>query len=359
MQDTAEKTRQMLLGHAARFPQAELQDYFKYLYQSAFGCEHLAGDRQAAEERIRREAAESLPETDEPVELLDGPYCRVSLGVLRDGLTPGTLAGLFCASAAHHPEGRETLEEKLRVLLDVINAGEILPGIAHAADAVEKWRGEGFPALHHSERFRSLYAPAYRVIRADYAGYLPVFAAIDRQMAGAGRVTVAIDGNCASGKSTLADLLQRVYGCGVFHMDDFFLRPEQRTEERYAEPGGNVDRERFFEEVLRPVCAGEDVSYRPFDCGTMRLQPPVSVPAGRLTVVEGAYCLHPDLRNAYTLRVFLRIDPELQMRRILARNGSRAAGMFRDRWIPLEQAYFDAFRPELVCDVCVDVSEKP
>ena len=33
-------------------------------------------------------------------------------------------------------------------------------------------------------------------------------------------------------------------------MDDFFLRPEQRRPERFAEPGGNVDRERFAAEVL-------------------------------------------------------------------------------------------------------------
>ena len=36
-------------------------------------------------------------------------------------------------------------------------------------------------------------------------------------------------------------------------MDDFFLRPEQRTEERLKEVGGNVDRERFLEEVARPL----------------------------------------------------------------------------------------------------------
>ena len=32
-------------------------------------------------------------------------------------------------------------------------------------------------------------------------------------------------------------------------MDDYFLQPYQRTEERLAEPGGNVDYERFKEEI--------------------------------------------------------------------------------------------------------------
>ena len=60
-----------------------------------------------------------------------------------------------------------------------------------------------------------------------------------------GPIILAIDGGSASGKTTLSDSLANIYDCTVFHMDDFFLCPEQRTQERYAEPGGNVDRERF------------------------------------------------------------------------------------------------------------------
>ena len=60
------------------------------------------------------------------------------------------------------------------------------------------------------------------------------------------RVILALDGPCASGKTTLAGEMGRKFGWSVVHMDDFFLRPEQRTPERYALPGGNVDHERFF-----------------------------------------------------------------------------------------------------------------
>ena len=56
---------------------------------------------------------------------------------------------------------------------------------------------------------------------------------------------VAIDGRCASGKSTLAAYLKSALACSVIHMDHFFLQPHQRTEKRLREPGGNVDYERF------------------------------------------------------------------------------------------------------------------
>ena len=48
---------------------------------------------------------------------------------------------------------------------------------------------------------------------------------------GAPRI-VALDGRCAAGKTTLAARLQQRSGCNVVHMDDFFLRPAQRTKAR-------------------------------------------------------------------------------------------------------------------------------
>ena len=72
---------------------------------------------------------------------------------------------------------------------------------------------------------------------------------------------------------------------------------------------------------------------------------------GRLNVVEGAYSLHPDLADYYDLRVFLAIDPELQRSRILRRNTPEMAQRFFDRWIPLEQRYFDALKPQAKCEI--------
>ena len=43
---------------------------------------------------------------------------------------------------------------------------------------------------------------------------------------------IAIDGPCASGKTTVAAKIAEEWDASVIAMDDFFLRPEQRTEER-------------------------------------------------------------------------------------------------------------------------------
>ena len=132
-------------------------------------------------------------------------------------------------------------------------------------------------------------------------------------------VVVAIDGKCTSGKTTLAAQLSQIYDCNVFHMDDFFLRPEQRTAERFTEIGGNVDYERFNEEVLLPLKSGKPFSYRPFDCSTFQLTDPVTVRPKKLNIIEGTYSLHPYFGDIYDLKILLTISPELQRYRVLQR----------------------------------------
>ena len=152
-------------------------------------------------------------------------------------------------------------------------------------------------------------------------------------------VLVAIDGNCTSGKTTLASQLAANYDCNVFHMDDFFLRPEQRTPERFAEVGGNVDYERFREEVLLPLKSGKAFSYRPFDCSTFTLAAPIAVTPKKLNIIEGTYSHHPYFSNPYDLLILLTVDEETQRRRILERPAFLHKRFFEE-WIPMENLYF-------------------
>lgn len=186
----------------------------------------------------------------------------------------------------------------------------------------------------------------------------PLLARIDRLMAERERVLVAIDGGSASGKTTLSELLQSVYACPVFHMDDFFLRPEQRTPERFSEPGGNVDRERFLSEVLLPLREGKAVDYRRFDCKTFTIASPRRIEPGRLNIIEGAYAMHPDLAPYYDLTVFLVVSAEKQRERILKRNAPAQAELFFDRWIPFEQRYFAALNVPERCDLTIFLDDQ-
>lgn len=170
---------------------------------------------------------------------------------------------------------------------------------------------------------------------------LPVMEAI--ASGGGGQQIIALDGRAAAGKSTLARLLGQMTGAGVIHMDDFFLPEELRTKERLAEPGGNVDYDRFLAEVLPGLKSGETFSYRRFDCGRMELGERREVPAGKVRIVEGAYSCHPKLGAYMTLRVFCDISAGEQRIRIEKRNGEEQLSHFVREWIPMEEKYFAYF----------------
>lgn len=97
-------TEQFLLEQYIGHPASQLQDLRKALYQSVFGCGHLITDTSAAAEGIRRETAEAGPCSRE-IEALDGPWSRVHLGVLADGLTPETLSLHVCPVCRYVPRG--------------------------------------------------------------------------------------------------------------------------------------------------------------------------------------------------------------------------------------------------------------
>lgn len=173
---------------------------------------------------------------------------------------------------------------------------------------------------------------------------------------GKANVIVAIDGRCGSGKTTISQEIQKLIDCNVFAMDHFFLRPEQRTPERLATPGGNVDRERFVKEILPYLKENKVVTYCPFNCRTQQMDGEVTVQPKAVSIIEGSYSCHPELAGEYDLTVFFTVSEDEQMRRIVKRNGVEGAKMFAERWIPLEERYFGEFGVEDSCDVVFDTT---
>lgn len=169
------------------------------------------------------------------------------------------------------------------------------------------------------------------------------------------RCIIAIDGRCASGKSTLAEELKNTVDCSVIHMDDFFLQPKQRTKERLSEAGGNIDYERFLEEVIAPIKRNVGFSYRPFDCHSLSFKEAINVDIKKVIIIEGAYACHPKFEDICDLKIFLDVDRAEQLKRIEQRNGKDRLSAFQNQWIPLEEKYFCEFNIKEKCDMCFEL----
>ena len=331
--DFAACLRSQLRAHPAMRP----ADVVKLCMQAARGPEPLLADPGRAEAAFRREFA-AAPETDGPLFEVIGPdFCRINLGAWKREKLPGVwLWRMFLKSARQWPDGDTVFRQHLQT------AEAVLAGEARTAfqEYLAAYRGG---AVHHSPQYHAQDRPSYRVVGIRMLPLLPVLkraAALPERPV---RV-IAIDGRAASGKTTLAKQLGAVLDSPVIHMDDFFLPPELRRPERFAEPGGNVHYERFAAEVLPFLRSGSPFSYRIFDCAVkdFRRQRPVAAAPWR--IVEGAYSLHPKFGDYADMRIFCDIAPEEQMRRIRRRNGDEAARVFAERWIPFEERYIQAAR---------------
>lgn len=171
-----------------------------------------------------------------------------------------------------------------------------------------------------------------------------------------GRKIIAIDGRCASGKTTLSSLIAESIDCDVVHIDDFFLPFEKRTRERLSLPGGNIDFERLISQIFIPLKNGNSYIYSNFSCKNGTFTEGERVTPKKITVVEGAYSCHPCLHSFYDLHIFIDIDKATQKERILQRNSDNADDFFC-QWIPMEEKYFSELNIKDKCEIVLSQSE--
>ena len=174
-------TYALLKEHFQRYPLLQPQDVLKFLHQSTFGCGHLIASPTAAAAYICQEM-EQCAESMAAIENMDGDFCRVHLSYTKKlGVSADTLAKLLAFSAQDPCGDKESIETRLNVALSMAKNGEFPFSYEELQQEIAAWRSAGFPARHHSEAFRDAYAPAYRVIKKEYAQWLPLLAKIEAE----------------------------------------------------------------------------------------------------------------------------------------------------------------------------------
>ena len=340
----------ILSDHAKRYPLMEPCDAVKLIFQNEFGGEHLISEPNATLAWLRAERASTPDDPGAlPVEDIGNGMVRVYLSRLEFTETAlRTLNRDFSRSAEIHQGWRKDFLSKLDALRGLTRQGVFAFTLEELETYLERYISTGCCPLSHSPAYRAAYRPAYRVVKRS-ASEVVLFRDLEALRDRGERAIVAIEGRCASGKTTLAARLGSRLGVPVVHMDHFFLRRSQRTEARYTQPGGNIDHERVRAEVLEPLAEGRAALYRPYCCQTGVLEDPIEVKPSPLVLVEGSYSCHPALWDFYHCRVFVTVDPEEQLRRIHRRDGPEQLKNFRERWIPLEERYFSAYQVEDRC----------
>ena len=147
-----------------------LPDLYKLLYQGVFGPSHLIDDPGRAQIFLKTEW-EALPKTQN--EFLIEPV-SIDKSIVRINLFPAKLAGIdidklwaaLYRSATTIKGSLEQFEVVLDGTLQICRNRKLFhPGSLR--QYFRQARKENYPPRHHSEAYRKMNKPAYRVVTAD------------------------------------------------------------------------------------------------------------------------------------------------------------------------------------------------
>lgn len=340
--------------HKEQYPKMKPCDAVKLIYQNEFGCGHMIKDEESSLNYLIREYDSiEFSEKESMFEDIGNGYSRLNLRGFDKSKLPLLLVNKMFVETSKRTGTIDSFEEKLSILKELTQLGYFNFEIDELSKYLEEYKMDGYKAVSHSEEYRKEYHPAYRVIDSKYIRILPLIIKINELLQGKSRIILGIDGNAASGKTTIARLLSGIFDSNVIHMDDFFLPSHLRSKERFEEVAGNIHYERFLSEVVAGLRSKEKFQYQIFSCKAMDYVRREEVTPKPLTIIEGAYSMHPKYASIYDYKVFSYATFETQKERILARDGMEYLDNFINKWIPLENKYFSTCSIKELCDMIV------
>ena len=293
-------------------PFSTRQDLYKLIVQSCLGNGHSITSPEDSFQALQKE--KSIAGKDSLQEIGNG-FIRVPLSYMKE--EDLLLWNELFIESAKKRSTRRIFDQALQ------NYGFVDEGI-----------------VSHSQEYKEHYDPHYRVFRKEYVDYFEVFKVALHALQE--HRVISIDGPCASGKTTIGKLLSSFLECPCIHMDDYFLQAYQRTAQRLEEPGGNIDYERFHQEINEAWNQKQPIHMRSYDCSSQTLRREVIVEKSPILIIEGSYAHHPYLDDMQAFKIFMDIKPSIQKERLQKRSPDKFVD-FIEKWIPMEEKYFHAF----------------
>ncbi len=349
-----DKLKLTVLEHIKKYPKAELQDILKMLYQNEFGPKHLAENEIESFKALSTEINNiSFDENEELFCDIGCDALRLNLRAIPVGTNLNYINKIIVNSANEFKGTNEKLVVKFGLLVVMAENNEIPFDIQRVRDETNAFAKNGFRPINHSNIYKEHYSPSYRVISKKYKELVEAVIALRNVDFNKKHIIINIDGNSASGKTTLAQNLANLLSAETVHCDDFFLPQEMRTNERLQEPGGNIHYERLKEDVINKLRKPTVISYKTYDCSKNEFTKNKVLMNKKIVLVEGAYSSHPYFENYADFKIFLKVDEETQKKRILNRNGEEMLKRFINEWIPMENKYFNEFKIEENSDIII------
>ena len=156
-----ENFEKILLFHFENYPFMKPVDAVKLCYQSAFGCGHLVKNEEFALSMLKNELENTTRDFDAQLfEPIGGGYVRIDLHKAKAVKIPEEKICEVFIKSANSGEKTE-LEPKIEILKKLSKEG-ITP--FSEKELLEYLFGYSGEMVSHSEKYKTEYHPAYRVI---------------------------------------------------------------------------------------------------------------------------------------------------------------------------------------------------
>ncbi|MBQ8254249.1 MAG: hypothetical protein IJY94_01945 [Clostridia bacterium] len=193
----------ILSSHSRAYPKMTAEDYYALAYESEYGKVYDGDDdvQTLLDEldKVRSDALEPFTVT------IGGGYARLNLAPIKKYLSADNI--LTLTSMTEKCGSGDGLERKVSLIRRSGVMG-ILPMNARDVD-----KCDGKP--EHSPLYKRLYGASYRIISADMSPIIPALCLVSEALGKAEKVTVAIDGRKASGKSFASKVISTVFADDV------------------------------------------------------------------------------------------------------------------------------------------------
>ena len=171
-----EETKRILLTHFRRYPQMQIEDFIKLIYQNTFGPKHFGDNPTISYIKtfLTDELTSSTYYHETPYyEVIGSDYVRVSLKAITENkLSIDELAKYFMKTidtTSNPTENTYTIfDQKISLLLTLIKEGRIHLPYAESIAFIQTYQANKILPIHHSEVYKKNYHPHYRVVKKSF-----------------------------------------------------------------------------------------------------------------------------------------------------------------------------------------------
>lgn len=161
----AESVEDILLEHYQKYPQMELNDFIKLIYQNSFGPRHMHNPSKEDVLKYLDEEIKVVTNETEIIEDIGNGYVRVYLS---KETNIEKLSNDFLNSMAEDTYTETNIRvfyRKLNILIKLIKKGSIKLPKKESINLVNEYLSNGINPVRHTKIYNELYKPHYRVIR--------------------------------------------------------------------------------------------------------------------------------------------------------------------------------------------------